>query len=123
MNRRTNPRRAVNQADALARIRRMCLALPETHEQEAWLAPTFRVRGKMFVMFRDNHHKDGRFALWCNAPAGVQQIQVAAEPEHFFIPPYVGSRGWLGIRLDTGLGWDIVAAFVKDAYDVTCPRR
>jgi hypothetical protein len=77
----------------------------------------------MFVMFMVNHHDDGRLAIWCSAPGGVQQIQVAAEPEHFFVPPYVGSRGWLGIRLDTGLDWDIVTALVKDAHEVTRPRH
>src|SRR5688572_6488994 len=113
----------VNKASAVARIRPICMALPETQERKAWSAPTFRVRGQMFVMFMDNNHDDGRLAVWCSAPAGVQRIQVAAEPEYFFVAPYVGSRGWLGIRLDTGLDWDIVKAFVKDAYEVTRPRH
>ena len=71
----------------------------------------------MFLMFSDNHHNDGRIAAWCAAAKGVQQLQVAADPENFFVPPYVGKGGWLGIRLDNGLEWDQVAAFVQDAYD------
>ena len=73
-------------------------------------------------MFMENHHDDGRLAIWCNAPPGVQQLQVASEPMCFFVPPYVGSRGWLGIRLDRGLAWTVIAGFIQDAYDTTVNR-
>jgi hypothetical protein len=86
----------------LPRVRRICLALPEAHEKIAWGEPTFRVRDKLFAMFANNHHGDGRIALWCKAAPGAQEDLVAADPKHFFVPPYVGKAGWLGIRLDRG---------------------
>jgi hypothetical protein len=82
---RINFWRKVNQ---IARARRICLTLPEVEEKEAWGSPTFRVRGKMFAMYLDNHHGDGRVALWLKAEPGVQRMLVDAEPEKFFIPPY-----------------------------------
>lgn len=86
--------------DHLKRVRRFCLALPEVTEKISHGAPTFFVKKKVFVMFVDNHHNDGRIAIWCAAPAGVQEMLIEAEPEKFFRPPYVGVRGWVGIRLD-----------------------
>jgi hypothetical protein len=85
----------------LARLREICLALPETSERLSHGAPTFFIREKRaFLMVLTNHHGDGRFAIWCAAPAGVQGMLVEAGPEKFFVPPYVGHRGWLGVRLD-----------------------
>jgi hypothetical protein len=107
----------------LARVRKICLALPEASEKEAWGAPTFRVRDKIFAMFTDNHHNDGRVALWCAAHPGAQQARVEADPEYFFVPPYVGHRGWLGIRVDRGLDWEVVGALVRDAYRQIAPKR
>lgn len=88
--------------DHLARVRRISLALPEAFEQEAWGEPTFRVKKRMFAMYASgsNHHGSGRDALWCHAPAGMQDILVSSEPEKFFIPPYMGVKGWIGIVLD-----------------------
>src|SRR5215813_3034042 len=105
-----------NAAQTLARIRKICLALPDTAEKVAWGAPTFRVGGKLFVMFSDNHHGDGKLAIWCDSPPGSQQALVASDPEHFFVPPYVGCNGWLGIRLDRGLSWSIVAELAGEAH-------
>jgi hypothetical protein len=85
----------------LERIRKICLALPETSERLSHGAPTFFVRGKRaFLMVLTDHHGDGRFAIWCAAPAGMQRMLVEADPGRFFVPPYVGHRGWLGVRLD-----------------------
>ena len=101
----------------LGRIRTICLELPETSERLSHGAPTFFVRGKRaFLMVLTNHHGDGRFALWCAAPEGIQQALVDADPERFFVPPYVGHRGWLGMRLDRALDWDELAGIVEDAY-------
>lgn len=86
--------------DALTRLRRACLALPETTEQVAWGAPTFRVRKKIFAMFANDHHRDGRVAAWCPVPTGVQPMLVARDPDTFFVPPYVGVKGWIGVVLD-----------------------
>ena len=108
----------------LRRIRELCLALPETSERPSHGAPTFFVRGKRaFFMVLTNHHGDGRFALWCAAPAGLQGMLVDAEPERFFVPPYVGHRGWLGVRLDRAVHWDEIAGIVEHAYAEVAPPR
>lgn len=108
---------------ALARVRRACLELPETTERLSHGAPTFFVRDKKtFVMFVDDHHGDGRLALWCAAPPGAQAELVEQEPERFFRPPYVGHRGWLGVRLDRDPDWAEVAGIVTEAYRVVAPK-
>jgi hypothetical protein len=107
--------------DPLTRVRKMCLSLPETSEKIAWGAPTFRVKGKIFVMFADNAHKDGRVAVWCDAPEGSQQALVASDPERFFVPPYVGGYGWLGVRLDRGLSWSIIKELIQEAHRTRAP--
>ena len=107
----------------LERIRRICLALPEVSERLSHGAPTFFVRGKRaFVMVLTNHHGDGRFAIWCAAPDGLQRMLVEADPERFFVPPYVGHRGWLGVRLDRGLESDELTGIVEDAFVEVAPR-
>lgn len=110
-------------ATRLDRVRALCLALPETTERLSHGSPSFFVRGKKtFVMLLDDHHGDGRLALWVAAPAGAQAELVDLEPERFFVPPYVGHRGWLGVRLDRDLDWDEVAGIVEDAYCCVAPR-
>ena len=106
------------------RLRQLCLALPETTERLSHGAPTFFIRGKRaFLMVLTNHHGDGRFAIWCAAPDGMQKSLVDADPERFFVPPYVGHRGWLGFRLDRELDWTELAGIVEDAYaDVAPPK-
>ncbi len=86
--------------DHLLRVRRICLAMPETWEKLSHGEPTFFVGKKVFAMFANNHHNDGRIAVWCPAPVGIQAMLIEAEPEKFFKPPYVGVRGWIGIHLD-----------------------
>jgi hypothetical protein len=108
----------------LAKLREICLALPETSERLSHGAPTFFVRGKRsFLMVLTNHHGDGRFAIWCAAPEGMQAMLVEADPERFFVPPYVGHRGWLGVRLDRDLDWNEVAGIVEDAYADVAPAK
>jgi hypothetical protein len=110
--------------DALSKVRALCLALPETTERLSHGAPTWFVRGKKtFVMYLDDHHGDGRLALWCAAPPEAQPALVREEPERFFVPPYVGGRGWLGVRLDRDVDWDEIAGIVKDAYRMVAPKR
>jgi len=107
---------------ALARVRELCLALPEVQERLSHGAPTFFVRGKKtFATFHDDHHGDGRLALWCAAPAGMQEALVAGDGERYFRPPYVGHRGWLGVRLDRDLDWNEVAGAIEDAYAEVAP--
>ncbi len=109
--------------DALARVRELCLALPETNERPSHGAPTFFVRDKKtFVMFHDDHHGDGRLAIWCAAASGVQATLVDEEPLRFFVPPYVGHRGWVGVRLDIDPDWDELAGIVEDAYRQVAPK-
>jgi hypothetical protein len=108
----------------LAKLREICLGLPETSERLSHGAPTFFIREKRaFVMVMTDHHGDGRFALWCAAPDGMQKMLVEADPERFFVPPYVGHRGWLGVRLDRGLHWDEVAGIAEDAYAEVAPKK
>ena len=108
----------------LARLRKICLSLPDSEEKIAWGAPTFRVHGKLFAMFvANNHHGDGRIAVWCNAPEGAQADLVAADPKHFFVPPYVGVGGWVGVRLDTKLATGAIAALIEQAYRTTAEKR
>jgi hypothetical protein len=108
---------------ALAKVREICLGLPETSERLSHGAPTFFVRGRRaFLMVMTNHHGDGRFALWCAAPEGMQRMLVEADPERFFVPPYVGHRGWLGVRLDRGLHWEEITGIAEDAYAEVAPK-
>jgi hypothetical protein len=109
--------------DPLERVRGICLAFPETSERLSHGAPTFFIRGKKtFVMYVDDHHGDGRLALWCAAPDGVQADLVDSEPDRFFRPPYVGHRGWIGVRLDRDRDWDEIAGIAEDAYRRVAPR-
>jgi hypothetical protein len=109
----------------LERIRKVCLALPEAHEVEAWGEPTFRVRNRMFAMYADagNHHGGGRSAIWCKATRDNQSLMVAAAPDRFFVPPYVGPSGWVGIHLDGDTDWTELSELVRDAYVLTAPKR
>jgi hypothetical protein len=108
--------------EALERMRAICLPLPEVSERLSHGAPTFFVK-KAFVMLMNDHHGDGRIALWCAAPPHSQDALRAEAPDWFFVPPYVGHRGWIGIRLDRGLDWDAVADYVTDAYRAVAPPR
>ena len=105
-------------------MRALCLALPETSERPSHGAPSFFVREKKcFLMLLDDHHGDGRFAIWCAAPPGNQELLVQADAERFFRPPYVGHRGWLGVRLDRGSDWDELAGLAEDAYAEVAPKK
>jgi hypothetical protein len=110
-------------AKTLDRVRRLCLAYPEVSERLSHGSPTFFIRAKTtFVMFVDNHHGDGRLAIWCAAPEGAQEVLVAADPARFFRPPYVGVRGWIGVRLERP-DWGLVAATIDDAYRKVAPQK
>lgn len=111
--------------DPLQRLRRICLALPETTERLSHGEPAFFVRGKkVFVTYADHHHDD-RLSFWCHAPPGAQQALVESDPRRFFVPPYVGGRGWIGVYLDVehpATLWEEVAELVEDAYRMVAPR-
>jgi hypothetical protein len=107
----------------IAKLRRICLALPEVTERLSHGEPTWFVGdGKSFVTTADHHHDD-RVGFWCAAQDGVQEALVATAPARFFRPPYVGHRGWLGVWLDVPQDWDEIAALVADAYRCVAPSR
>jgi len=109
-------------ARVLERLRTICLGLPETSERLSHGAPSFFVREKRcFLMLLDDHHGDGIFGIWCAAPEGHQELLVAANPERFFRPPYVGHRGWLGVRLNGEIDWDELEGIVEDAFATVAP--
>lgn len=109
----------------LGRLRIICLALPDAHEVKAWGEPTFRVRNKMFAMHADaaNHHGAGRPGVWVKAAPGNQALMIKAAPQRFFVPPYVGQSGWIGIWLDGNVPWAAVKELLCDAYRLTAPQR
>ncbi len=104
----------------LNRIRELCLALPEAEEKPfgGHTAPSFRVRDKLFVMTSE----DGTF-MTCKARPGVQQALVSSDPERFFVPAYVGHKGWIGARLDVRQDWDEIAELIEESYRMTAPKR
>lgn len=111
--------------EMMERARRICLALPEATEQEAWGEPTWRVRKKIFAMYASagNHHGAGRHALWLNAPLGVQEMLVRSAPETYFVPPYVGVKGSIGVVL-TAIGDDAeLADLVAQSYCMVAPKK
>jgi hypothetical protein len=110
----------------LDRLRRLCLALPGAHEVEAWGEPTFRVRNKLFAMHASpgNHHGGGRPAVWMKAAPGNQALMVQAVPARFFIPPYVGPSGWVGVWLDgSDVDWHALADLLADSHRLIAPKR
>jgi predicted DNA-binding protein (MmcQ/YjbR family) len=109
--------------DALRRIRRICLALPDVTERASHGMPTFFIRDRRtFVTFANNHHKDGRIAVWCAAPPGAAETLIGADPLRFFRAAYVAHLGWVGLRLDVDPDWKLVAAIVDDAYHTVAAK-
>ena len=106
----------------LARVRKICATLPEVTEKEAWGAPTFRVRDKLFCHFRDNHHGDGRIAIWCKATRDDQELLVGSNPERFFVPAYVGPSGWVGMTLDRP-DWALATEVLTNAYRMNASKK
>jgi hypothetical protein len=108
----------------IARLRAIALDLPAAEEKLSHGEPTFFVTGgKMFVAVDNGHHGSGHVAIWCRAEPGVQEALVGGEPEHFFVPPYVGKSGWIGVRLDSGLAWEKVALLVDAAWRLGAPKK
>jgi predicted DNA-binding protein (MmcQ/YjbR family) len=103
---------------SLARLRKLCLSLPETTEVKAWDAPTFRVRGRIFAMYSaaDNTH-GGRESVWLASDMTNQMLMIADNPERFFKPAYVGPYGWVGVYLDKRVSWKLVKELVGDAHE------
>jgi hypothetical protein len=112
-------------ADPLPRLRAAALSLPEAHEVVAWGEPTWRVKNKLFAMYASprTHHGNGRPAVWIKARAENQRLMVQADPARYFVPPYVGPSGWIGVWLDKRPAWKEVAGLLNDAYRLTAPKK
>jgi hypothetical protein len=110
---------------SLVRVRKLCLALPDAHEVEAWGEPTFRVNNKMFAMYAgpNNHHGAGHEAVWVKLDPISQGFLIKANSKRYFMPPYVGTSGWIGVRLDGRVSWKDVAERLRDGYDMVAPKQ
>jgi predicted DNA-binding protein (MmcQ/YjbR family) len=116
----------------LGRLRSLCLALPEVVEviegspaleNHARDARKFRVRSRTVVWYLDNHHGDRLEAVWCKAAPGFAELFVASDDHRFFIPPYLGRHGWIGVRLEMSVNWAVVDDIVADSYRLVAPRH
>ncbi len=109
---------------ALAGVRNICLGLPEVSERLSHSAPSFFIRQKKtLAMFHDDHHGDGELGIWCPAPRGVQAELVETQPDRFYVPAYVGHRGWLGMRLDRDPDWDEVGGWLFESLRSVAPKE
>ena len=108
----------------ISRIRKICLALPEVTERPSHGAPTFFVRGKatFVTVWAEGHHDHTFPHLWCAAPPGAQEMRIAEDADRIFRPPYVGHRGWIGVRLDGKVDWAQIEELCEDAYRTVAPR-
>ncbi len=107
--------------ELVARIRSICLALPEAVERETWGHPTFRVRNKIFVGCGKTEEDPPRVTMSMKAAAGEQE-SLLAEGHPFFFPKYVGSKGWIGIEVGAATDWEEIAELVEDSYREVAPR-
>jgi hypothetical protein len=105
------------------RVRRICLALPETEERLSHSEPTWFVRKKVFATWEDHHHGDPVVGLWVNAPPGAQQVLVGAEPDRYYRPKYVGHKGWVGVNMEADVDWPQTEALIRDSYRMVAPKR
>ena len=108
----------------LSRVRKICLSFPNAQEVEARGEPTFRLGGRLFAMFASagTHHSRGHPAVWVKSTPVNQQFMVHDKQKRYFMPPYVGTSGWVGVRLDGRVNWKDVADILRDAYDLLAPR-
>jgi hypothetical protein len=108
----------------LTRVSKICLTLPETSRESQGCHATFRVRKKVFAYFLDNHHGDGIVSICAKTFPGDHAALIAAQPERFYSPAYIGPRGWVGLRLDRGeIDWEEVAELIKASYLLNAPKR
>ncbi len=110
-------------AAVTARIRALCLALPEATERESHGEAAWFVRKAPQFATMSDHHHDDRVAVWVAAPPGAQADWVAKDAQRYFVPPYVGGRGWIGVYLDAEPDWDAIADIVEDGFRTVAPRK
>jgi hypothetical protein len=106
----------------IERVRRICLSLPGASERLSHGEPTFFVDKKVFVMFAEDHHNDGRIAVWLPVPSGFQEALIESKPGVYFFPPYVGKRGWVGIELDQ-IEDNELQFHIEVAWELKAPKR
>jgi hypothetical protein len=109
--------------DPFKKLRQLIFALPETSEKLSHGAPTFWGGKKTFASFHLDHHGDGRIGLWLKLPPGAQASLVESDPERFYVPPYVGPSGWVGINLEGKVDWGMVAGLLEEGYRTVAPKR
>ena len=109
-------------AEHIRRLRRLCAALPETSEKLSHGEPTFFVGKKVYAMFANNHHNDGHIAVWIPVPPGSQAMLLQSSADKFFMPPYVGVRGWIGIELDR-IDDEDLAVHLLEAWRLTASKN
>jgi hypothetical protein len=106
------------------RVQSICLGFPGAEVKLSHGSPAFHVRGKMFLTFVDDHHGDGRLGVWCKSTFDEQKRLVADDPGRFFVPPYVGVAGWVGVRLDhPKTDWIELAILVEGGWASVAPKR
>jgi len=105
------------------RLRKICLSLPETHEEEAWGSETFRVKGKIFAMYSSGGHHGDRPAVWMMSVGVEQDFVIRARPDRYFKPPYVGPSGWIGAYLDKNPPWAEIEELLRDAWRRRAPKK
>lgn len=112
-------------ASPLPRLRKLSLSLPEAHEVEAWGAPTFRVKNKLFAMYAHagNHHGEGRASVWIKSDKENQALMIRTQPDRFFKPAYVGPSGWIGVYLDDSPDWDELLELLRDGWKMIAPKK
>ena len=119
-----HPRMYEDSNPAIKKLRAVCLALGDVVEKEAWGECTFRVvNGPMFAMTDNDHHQSGHVAVWVKAPAMAQEILISSDSKRFFRPPYMGHKGWVGVRLDSKPDWEQLTAILRDGYELSLPVR
>lgn len=102
---------------AFDRVRAICMALPHVYEKESWGEPTFRVeKGKMFLMFADDHHGDGKTGFWCMSTEDAREALLAIDADRFYVPPYMGPSGWVGAQITGRVPWDILEEVIREAH-------
>ena len=110
--------------EPLARLRAICLALPEATEKISHGEPTwFAGKGKVFAMLDDHHHGAAHLSVWLPAGVGAQEMLIESDPKRYFRPPYVGGQGWVGVVLDTRPDWVKVAWLVEQAYRLVAHKK
>ncbi len=108
---------------SLERVSEICAELPEATRELSGRHAVFKVRGRTFAYYLDDHHGDGMVGVVFKAPAGGNEGLIAANPDRFYMPAYIGPRGWVGLRLDTrSVDWTEVADFVTDSYLAVAPK-